>query len=352
MRLYIGVDFHPHRQTVCWVDEDTGELRNEELLHEVEEVRKFYRKLPPSLVGVEASARAVWFEDLIFECGHELVVGDPVLIRKRAVSRHKNDRRDAEHIRTLLVNGEFPTLWRRPRASVNILEIVSLRSSLVRQRTQSYNRLQRIAHECGFRRGHARTLRFRSLIMGAALGEAQQLRREHLFRLTEELDRQIEELDGWLKSKAEENEQVRLLLTQPGVGYLTALALVHTIGDVQRFDTTRQITAYLGLDPLEHSSGSRTRIGRISKAGSPLLRHLLGQAAHIAVRYDKRLKSFYQRLAKKKPKSVAKTATARKLAVKLSIMLRDNVTAQEFEARGQRTVDNARVAPGPEMAAT
>jgi transposase len=350
MRLYIGVDFHPHQQTVCWVDIESGELRNEELLHEVEEVRKFYRKLPPSLVGVEASARAMWFEDLLFECGHELVVGDPVLIRKRAVSRHKSDRRDAEHIRTLLVNGEFPTLWRRPRASVNILEIVSLRSSLVRQRTQSYNRLQRIAHECGFRRGRMGTVRFRGMLREAALGEAQQLRREHLFRLTEALDKQIEELDEWLKVRAEENEQVRLLLTQPGVGYLTALALVHTIDEVQRFNTTRQITAYLGLDPLERSSGSRTRIGRISKAGSPLLRHLLGQAAHIAVRYDKRLKSFYQRLAKKKPKSVAKTATARKLAVKLSIMLRDRITAQEFEARGKRTVDDARLALRPEMA--
>ena len=352
MRLYMGVDFHPHQQTVCWLDVETGELRIEELMHDVEAVRKFYLKQPPSVIGVEASARAVWFEDLLFECGHELVAGDPVLIRKRAVSRHKSDRRDAEHIRTLLVNGEFPSLWRRPRASVNILEIVSLRSSLVRQRTQVYNRLQRIAHECGFRRGHARTLQFRKLIMEAALNEAQQLRREHLFRLTDELAQQIAELDTWLKSKAEENEQARLLLTQPGVGHLTALAMVHTVGDVKRFETTRQITAYLGLDPLERSSGMKTRIGRISKAGSPQLRFLLGQAAHIGTRYDKKLKNFYQRLAKKKPKSVAKTATARKLAVKLAIMLRDHITAQEFDERGKRTVDDARVAPRPVMAAT
>ena len=351
MRLYIGVDFHPHQQTVCWMDVETGEQRLEQLWHDPETVREFYRQLPPSVVGVEASARAGWFEDLIFECGHELVVGDPVLIRKRAVSRHKSDRRDAEHLRTLLATGEFPALWRRPRASVNILEIVSLRSSLVRQRTQVYNRLQRIAHECGFRRAKMSTLWFQTMVKEAPLNEAQRLRRDHLFRLLEGFDKQIAELDGWLKAKAETDEQVRLLLTQPGVGYLSALALVHTVGDIHRFASTRQITAYLGLDPLERSSGSRTRMGRISKAGSPQLRHLLGQAAHIAVRYDQRLKSFYRRLAKKKPKGVAKTATARKLAVKLSIMLRDQITAQEFEARGKRTVDDARVAPGPEMAA-
>jgi transposase len=350
MRLYIGVDFHPHQQTACWMDVESGELRSEELRHEPELIRKFYEKMPPSIVGVEASSRAVWFEDLIFECGHELVVGDPVLIRKRALSRHKSDRRDAELIHTLLMTGEFPMLWRRPRESVNILEIVSLRSSLVRQRTQVYNRLQRMAHECGFRRGAMRTLRFQAMVKDAIVNEVQQLRREHLFRQLAGLDSQIDELDEWLRSKAGENDHVHLLMTQRGVGYLTALAMVHTLGDVNRFTSTRQVTAYIGLDPLERSSGSRTRIGRISKAGSPQLRHLLGQSAHIAARYDARLKSFYKRLAKKKPRSVAKTATARKLAVKLSIMLRDQITADEFDARGNRTVDDARVAPGPEMA--
>lgn len=350
MTVYIGVDFHPHQQTVCWLDVGTGELRTEELYHDPALVKKFYEKMPPSVVGVEASSRANWFEDLIFECGHELVVGDPVLIRKRAVSRHKSDKRDAEHIYTLLMAGEFPTLWRRPRESVNILEIVSLRSSLVRQRTQVYNRLQRLAQECGFRRGAMRTLRFQAIVRDASVNDVQRLRRDHLFRQLEGFDSQVDELDEWLKSKASENEQAQLLMTQPGVGYLTALSMVHTIGDVHRFQSTRQITAYVGLDPLERSSGSRKRIGHISKAGSPQLRHLLGQSAHIAVRYDVRLKSFYKRLVRKKAKGVAKTATARKLAVKLSIMLRDQITAREFDARGQRTVDDARLARGSEMA--
>lgn len=349
MRLYIGVDFHPHQQTVCWMDEGGGELRTRDFFHDDrEELRRFYAEMPSAVVGIEASGRATWFEDLIFENGHELVVGDPGLIRKRATSRHKSDRRDAEHIWTLMMRGEFPAIWRRPRESVHLLEVIKLRWSMVRQRTQVYNRLQAMAHEVGMRKGVMRTARFQRLLKEAEMNEVQSLRRDHLFRLMGSLSVQIGESDARLKAKAEEAPKVKLLLTQRGVGYLTALSMVHTLGDVTRFARTRQITAFIGLDPLERSSGGKVGCGRISKAGSGILRFLLGQSAHIVIRYDPRLKSFYKRLSKKKPKAVAETAVARKLAVKLSIMMRDRITAEEFDRRaaGCMTVGNARTEEG------
>ncbi len=82
-----------------------------------------------------------------------------------------------------------------------------------------------------------------------------------------------------------------------------------------------------------------------------MLRFHLGQASQIAVRSDAKLKAFYKRLSKRKPRAVAKTATARKLLVKLSIMLRDSITAEEFDLRG-RTVGNARRIAGSEMTVT
>ena len=88
MTLYIGVDFHPHQQTVCWCDTRTGETETKDLMHDLESVRKFYTSLrEPAVVGIEATARAVWFENMLFETGHKLFVGNPVLIRKRATSR-------------------------------------------------------------------------------------------------------------------------------------------------------------------------------------------------------------------------------------------------------------------------
>ncbi len=347
MTLYIGVDFHPHQQTVAWCDTRTGETQTFDLAHDLEKVRAFYSSLPePAVIGIEASARAVWFENMLFESGHKLLVGNPVLIRKRAVSRHKNDKRDAELILWLLLHDEFPALWRRPQTSNQILDIAHLRHRLVRQRTQVYNRLQALAHSVGLPKGRMKTRAFQDLLRGLEMDEASAMSRSHLFSLLEKLTAQIAELSGWLKKKADDDDAVRLLLTQKGVGYLTALVTLHTLGDVSRFTRlSRAVASFAGLDPLERSSAGKTRFGSVSKAGSPLLRFQLGQAAHIAARYDAKLKSVYKRLAKKKPVAVAKTAAARKLLVKLSIMLRDSISADEFDRRGS-TVGNARVGQG------
>jgi transposase len=240
----------------------------------------------------------------------------------------------------------FPAIWRRPHESDQVLEILRLRHNLVRQRTQIYNRLQALAHNAGLVKGKMRTAAFTMVIKAVDMDEAGDLARTHLFGLLETFDRQIGELEVWLKEKAGPDRKAQLLMTQKGVGYLTALTTVHTLGDVTRFTRiSRSVAAFAGFDPLESSSAGKIRMGRISKAGSPLLRFQLGQAAQIGSRWDPKLKTFYKRLAKKKPKAVAKTAAARKLLVKLSIMLRDNITADEFDRRG-RTVGNARGAEG------
>jgi transposase len=242
----------------------------------------------------------------------------------------------------LLLRDEFPAIWRRPPESEQILEMLRLRQVLVRQRTQVYNRLQALAHDVGLPKGRIRTGSFQKLVKNAEMTEVSSMRRSHLFSLVEKLSEQIVELDEWLKKKAASDDTVQLLLSQKGVGFLTALAAVHILGDVSRFPRlSKQIASFAGLDPVEKSSAGRTRFGNISKAGSRLLRHQLGLAAQIACRSDAKLKSFYKRLARKKPKPVAKTAVARKLLVKLAIMLRDNITADEFDQRG-RTVGNAR----------
>ena len=227
MTLYIGVDFHPHQQTVAWCDSETGETRTIDLVHDLEQVRRFYTTLPePAIVGIEASARAVWFENMLFESGHKLLVGNPVLIRKRATSRHKNDRRDAELILELMMRDEFPALWRRPRESNQVLEILRLRSNLVRQRTQVYNRLQALAHNAGLPKGRMKTPSFQAMVKAVATDEAGEIARSHLFSLLGKFNEQIAELEGWLKERATRDSPVQLLMTQKGVGYLTGLTTV------------------------------------------------------------------------------------------------------------------------------
>ena len=155
-------------------------------------------------------------------------------------------------------------------------------------------------------------------------------RRKDLLQLLGELNRQIDELDQAVAGAAEEHPQARLLMTQPGVGPITALAFVLTIGDVSRFRHSKQVASYLGLVPREHSSGGKQRLGAISKQGNRFLRQLLVEAAQTANRLDEGFRRQYQARCHHKPKGVAKVAAARKLAVRLYWMLRQNVGYPEI----------------------
>ena len=121
-----------------------------------------------------------------------------------------------------------------------------------------------------------------------------------------------------------------MLLTQPGVGPITALAFVLTIGDVSRFPRGKQVASYLGLIPRERSSGGHQRLGAISKQGNRFVRMLLVEAAHSVVRLDEGFRKPYAHRCHRKPKGVAKVAAARRLAVRLYWMLRTQTPYPEI----------------------
>ena len=116
--------------------------------------------------------------------------------------------------------------------------------------------------------------------------------------------------------------EAQRLRTHPGVGSLTALAFVLIIGRAERFHCGKQIASYLGLVPLEESSGDRRRLGHITKQGNSLLRFLLVEAAQVTVRSLPEWRSKYVHLAMRRGRKIAKVAMARKLAVQMYWMLR------------------------------
>ena len=136
------------------------------------------------------------------------------------------------------------------------------------------------------------------------------------------LDEQLQQLNDAVIQVARQYPQVDLLMSQPGVGAVTALAFVLTIGDVRRFPRGKQVASYLGLIPREYSSGGKQRMGGISKQGNRLLRFLLVEAANIAVRFDPVFRKEYLHRCHQKHFTVAKVATARKLAIRMCWMLR------------------------------
>jgi Transposase IS116/IS110/IS902 family len=149
-------------------------------------------------------------------------------------------------------------------------------------------------------------------------------RRQHLLQTLDQLQADIEHLNQRVEAEAGQRPQAVTLMTHPGVGPVTALAMVLPPGPAERFASPKQVASYFGLIPSEHSSGGRQQLGRISKQGSSFLRFLLVEAGQSAARYDAELGRFYRRLAARKHRALAKVAVARKLAMRLYLMLRED----------------------------
>jgi transposase len=337
MTVYCGVDLHARKQTVSYCNTVEGEIHQVELHHqEKEQVREFYAQLKGEvIVGCEASGYSGWFEQLLAGLGHTLWVGNATEIRRLAPRRQKNDRRDADHILDLMLTGRFPHIQRQSQESRAVLRQLRYRHKLVKIRTMVKNSLQAISLDAGLslqakmftRRG---VERLQALELPAALATE----RDQWLQLVAIVNERVGTIDNWLETAASSDQLVELLRTHPGIGLKTALALRHTLSPVSRFTDTRKVTAYIGLDPMESSSADVKRMGAVSKAGSRLLRYLLGQAGHTACKKDPQLKGFYQRIRRRRDRPKAKVAVARKLLVRGFIMMRDEINYAEFTRRG------------------
>ena len=241
---------------------------------------------------MEASGQARWFERLVAELQFELRIGDAAEIRTKRVRKQKTDRQDAQLILGLLLEDRFPQIWVPSWENRDLRQLLWHRHRMVQARTRIMNQLQAVALNEGLRcqkrlwRKHGR----------------QQL---ESFRLA-----------PWASRRR------RCLMTHPGVGPLTALAFMLIIGRAERFQCGKQIASYLGLVPLEDSSGNRRRLGHITKQGSSMLRFLLVEAAQVTARSIPQWRSKYFHLMMRRGRKIAKVAMARRLAIRLYWMWR------------------------------
>jgi len=324
--MIIGCDFHPSWQQIAWLDDETGETGELKLVHANGDAERFYGQLSgPVRVGLESTGNSHWFVDLLTELGHEVWIGDAGQIRAKQVRKQKTDRRDAAHILDLLIKNDFPRIWTPSREERDQRQLLIHRYKLVTLRARVKNELQHLALNQGMQKGRSLWSKdgqklLRELPLQYWAGE----RRANLLELLKTMDQKLVVLDLAVKKAAEENEKARLLMTQPGVGPITSLAFVLTIGDATRFQRGKQIASYLGLIPREYSSAGKQRLGSITKQGNRFMRMLLVEAAQVAVRYDPQFRSEYLHRCHQKPKAVAKVAAARKLAIRLFWMLRTN----------------------------
>ena len=284
--LIIGCDFHPSFQQVAIFDNQTGEYEERRLGHRAE-AEQFYRGLAGQQVrvGMEACGHYPWFERLLAGLGQELWLGDAAQIRAKVVRKQKTDRRDAEHILQLLLDPDpeqFPRIWVPSLEERDVRQLLVHRHKQVQARTRVKNQLQAMALSQGVQKK-------RKLWSEAGRAELEQLellpyaaeRRKQLLQSLDRLQAEIEQLNRRVEQEVAKRPAAVKLQTHPGVGPVTALAMVLTLGPAQRFPSGREVGSYFGLIPSESSSGGRQRLGHISKQGSSFLCFLLVEAGPV-----------------------------------------------------------------------
>jgi transposase len=334
---FVGCDLHTRMQQVAVLDTETGEVSERRLEHEGLAVEEFYAALPrPVTVGIESTGSAVWFHTCRQRLGHTRLVGDAAKIRAMVVRKTKTDRRDARHILDLLRHDRFPTIWVPDPATRDLRALLTHRMRLVRIRTMVKNGLHAMALNsrlvCG-----AKLLRQAGLaqLQALALPPHTAQRRDQSLELLAGLTTQIRVLDDAITTAALGHPDAPRLITHPGVGALTALTTIVVLGPVARFHDSKHVVSYVGLAPALNASADKYHLGHITKQGSPLLRFALGQAATHAARMDPALQRPSGALGHRRSRPKAKVAIARKLLVRLFIMLRDQIDYDEFRRRGR-----------------
>jgi len=312
----VALDVHKRFAEVA-VHEDGGLRRLGRI--EASQLREFAQSLGPADHVVLESTAMTWaIAELLAEHAGRVTVSNPMRTRAIASAKVKTDKIDARVLAQLGAADFLPEVWAPDEVTRALRRRIAHRSSLVRQRTRLRNQIHAVLTRNlidapvsdVFGQGGRRWLA--EVVLPAHEREAV----DSNLRLHDALDGEVELVERGLAEQALADPKVRRLITVPGVGAITALALVAVIGDVTRFPSPRHLVGYLGLDPRVRQSGEKAaRHGHISRAGQAHARGLLIEAAHTAIRTPGPLRAFHARIAARRGKQIAICATARKLAV-------------------------------------
>jgi transposase len=239
----------------------------------------FFVNREPATVVMEACGSVHHWGRQIRKLGHEVVLISPQYVRPY-VLRDKTDRADVKGIFEAYRNSDIRPVPIKTLSQQQLMSLHRIRSTWMRTRVGRINMVRGLLREFGF----VIPVGARHVVSGVmaliedAEVEIPSVVREMLNQVCEEireLESHLHSVDRELKSLAEQTPVVARLRSIPGVGLLTATALVGFVGDIQRFRSSRQFASYLGLTPRERSSGSQRQLGRISKRGDRYLRTLL-----------------------------------------------------------------------------
>ena len=285
-------------------------------------VLPFFSKLEPCLIGMEACSSAHYWARELTALGHEVKLMPPAYV-KPYVKRGKSDAADAEAICEAVTRPTMRFVQIKSAEQQALLSQHRAREMLVGQRTQISNTIRGLVGEFGItiRKGLENLRSFAEDMdagMHACLPNIAQEVLKSLSQHLLALHARILDLDKEIAASARTDHRIKLLQTIPGIGPINASAIVATIGSAHQFKSGRDLAAWIGLTPLNKSSGGKERLGKISRMGDRYLRQLLvvGMTARVRAARTRpdRVDPWTASILERKPTRLATVAMANKTA--------------------------------------
>jgi transposase len=316
---FIALDVHRDFCEVAIKDESGLRLAGK-VKTAAAELQLFAQSLAPDdQVALEATEPALHIARILEPHVGAVVIANTRKLRAIAESKVKTDKVDASTLCELLAAGFLPAVWAPDEFTRALRRRLQRRAKLVRARTRAKNECHAVL---------ARNLKGkppmsdvfgkkgRQWLAALELAADESETIGCCLREVDFLDSEIALIERELAVQALSSEEIRRLMTVPGVSLVSAATFVAVVGDVRRFSSPKKLVSYMGLDPRVRQSGEApARHGRISKQGSAQARHMLCEAAWVLIRTPGPLRAFYGRVRARRGAQIALVATARKLSV-------------------------------------
>lgn len=337
--VYAGLDVHKRCTQIC-IEDESGALLERRILTERHRLLEEFADKPRMRILLESATESEWVARCLESVGHEVIVGDPNFAPMYAQRsrRIKTDRRDARALMEACKLGAYKRSHRCSDAHRRVRARISARDLLVQTRTKCISLVRSLLRGEGIKPERKSSATFAQRVREIGAPETLVIELAPVLDLLDTLTEKIRRADERVSEIAKDETHQRLM-SVPGVGPVTAVAFVATLDDPKRFRGPKQVRAYFGLVPREHSSGEKELRGHITKQGGSRMRRLLVQAAWAVLRSRptpeaEPLRRWTANVASRRGRYVAIVALARRLAGILFAVWRDGTSFRAPVAAG------------------
>jgi transposase len=318
MKLYAAIDLHSNNSVVTVIDEQDRVVAEKRLPNELERIVLMLAAFRDALVGivVESTFNWYWLVDGLMQAGFRVHLANTAAIQQYEGIKYTDDQHDARWLAHLLRLGILREGYVYPRESRGVRDLMRRRMQLVQSRTTQLLAIQTQLERSTGRGMNAEAIKrvlpaeLAARVSDANVGSAMRANLAVLQVLTEQIERLEREILDQVRLAA----QFAPLLSIPGIGKILGLAIMLETGEIGRFAKTGNFASYARCVQAKRISNGKQKAQGNAKCGNPYLAWAFVEAAHFAVRYNPRIRRFYQRKAARTNKIVAIKAVAHKLA--------------------------------------